>query len=158
MSAAISRIRRTAAILALTLTTVVVATGTSAASSTGGPCRREPCSDEDVPPEAHHEAERIRDSLPARGQPLLRAREGVRLRLSGALGLQALYDQADPRPFEVALWIEGNPYYERVEGVVAGTPSLAVYDVILDAGSSAKEDPASAVPFDLNLSGRAGPA
>ena len=50
-----------------------------------------------------------------------------------------------------ALWIEGNPYYERVEGVVAGTPSLAIYDVILDAGSSAKEDPASAVPFDLRL-------
>jgi hypothetical protein len=50
-----------------------------------------------------------------------------------------------------ALWIEGNPYYERVEGVVAGTPSLSVYDVILDAGSSAKEDPASAVPFDLKL-------
>ena len=35
-----------------------------------------------------------------------------------------------------ALWIEGNPYYERVEGLVAGTPSLAVYDVILDAGTS----------------------
>jgi Imelysin len=50
-----------------------------------------------------------------------------------------------------SLWIEGNPYYERVEGVVAGTPSLAVYDVILDAGSSADEDPASAVPFDLRL-------
>jgi Imelysin len=50
-----------------------------------------------------------------------------------------------------ALWTKGNPYYEQVEGVVAGTPSLAVYDVILDAGSSAKEDPASAVPFDLKL-------
>jgi hypothetical protein len=50
-----------------------------------------------------------------------------------------------------ASWIEGNPYYERMEGIVAGTPSLAVYDVILDAGSSAKEDPASAVPFDLQL-------
>ena len=50
-----------------------------------------------------------------------------------------------------SLWIKGNPYYERVEGVVAGTPSLAVYDVILDAGSSAKEEPASAVPFDLKL-------
>jgi hypothetical protein len=49
-------------------------------------------------------------------------------------------------------WIEGNPYYERAEGIVAGTPSLAVYDVILDAGSSAKEDPAGAVPFDLRLS------
>jgi hypothetical protein len=48
-------------------------------------------------------------------------------------------------------WIEGNPYYERVEGVVAGTPSLAEFDVILDAGSSAAEDPESAVPFDLTL-------
>jgi hypothetical protein len=48
-------------------------------------------------------------------------------------------------------WIDGNPLYERVEGVVAGTPSLAVYDVILDAGSSAAEDPAGAVPFDLEL-------
>lgn len=50
-----------------------------------------------------------------------------------------------------SLWIQGNPYYEQVEGVVAGTPSLSVYDVILDAGSSVKEDPASAVPFDLEL-------
>src|SRR5262245_13208733 len=49
------------------------------------------------------------------------------------------------------IWTKGNPIYERVEGIVAGTPSLAVYDVILDAGSSAKEDPASAVPFDLRL-------
>ena len=49
-------------------------------------------------------------------------------------------------------WIAGNPYYERMEGVVAGTPSLAEYDVILDAGSSAAEDPESAVPFDLELS------
>jgi imelysin len=49
-------------------------------------------------------------------------------------------------------WVEGNPYYERMEGVVAGTPSLAEYDVILDAGSSAAEDPESAVPFDLTLS------
>jgi hypothetical protein len=50
-----------------------------------------------------------------------------------------------------SLWIEGNPYYERVEGIVAGTPSLSVYDVILDAGASATEDPAGAVPFDLKL-------
>ena len=49
-------------------------------------------------------------------------------------------------------WIEANPYYEQVEGVVAGTPSLAEYDVILDAGSSKTEDPESAVPFDLTLS------
>ena len=49
------------------------------------------------------------------------------------------------------LWIAGNPAYERMEGIVAGTPSLARYDVILDAGSSAAEDPAGAVPFDLEL-------
>jgi hypothetical protein len=49
------------------------------------------------------------------------------------------------------IWVRGNPLYERVEGIVAGTPSLAAYDVILDAGSSAAEDPASAVPFDLKL-------
>ena len=48
-------------------------------------------------------------------------------------------------------WIEGNPLYERVEGIVAGTPSLSEYDVIIDAGSSAAEDPESAVPFDLKL-------
>ena len=50
-----------------------------------------------------------------------------------------------------AIWVQGNPLYERVEGIVAGTPSLAAYDVIMDARSSAAEDPASAVPFDLKL-------
>ena len=50
-----------------------------------------------------------------------------------------------------ALWTEGNPYYERMEGIVAGTPSLAEYDIIIDAGSSKAEDPESAVPFDLEL-------
>jgi hypothetical protein len=48
-------------------------------------------------------------------------------------------------------WIDGNPAYERMEGIVAGTPSLAEFDVIIDAGSSAAEDPESAVPFDLTL-------
>jgi Imelysin len=51
-----------------------------------------------------------------------------------------------------AAWVRGNPYYERVEGVVAGTPSLARFDVILDAGASGAEDPGSAVPFDVRLS------
>ncbi len=41
-----------------------------------------------------------------------------------------------------------NPAYEEMEGVVAGVPSLAEYDVIIDAGSDAS-DPESAVPFDL---------
>ena len=41
-----------------------------------------------------------------------------------------------------------NPSYEEMEGVVAGVPSLAEYDVIIDAGSDAS-DPESAVPFDI---------
>ncbi len=49
------------------------------------------------------------------------------------------------------IWIEGNPLYERMEGIVAGTPSLAQYDVIIDAGANGAEDPEGAVPFDLTL-------
>ncbi|MEA2330330.1 MAG: hypothetical protein QOH58_468 [Thermoleophilaceae bacterium] len=41
-----------------------------------------------------------------------------------------------------------NPSYEEMEGVVAGVPSLAEYDVIIDAGSDAS-DPENAVPFDI---------
>ena len=48
-------------------------------------------------------------------------------------------------------WIAASPAYEQMEGIVAGTPSLAEFDVILDAGSSAEDDPESAVPFDLTL-------
>lgn len=48
-------------------------------------------------------------------------------------------------------WITASPLYEQVEGIVAGVPSLSEFDVILDAGSSAADDPASAVPFDLTL-------
>lgn len=48
-------------------------------------------------------------------------------------------------------WIAASPLYEQVEGVVAGVPVLSEYDVILDAGVSAEEDPEGAVPFDLTL-------
>lgn len=48
-----------------------------------------------------------------------------------------------------ATWKQANPQYEKSEGVVAGVPELAEFDVILDAGSSAADDPESAVPFDL---------
>ena len=48
-------------------------------------------------------------------------------------------------------WMAASPLYEQMEGIVAGTPSLAEYDVILDAGTSAEEDPENAVPFDLTL-------
>jgi hypothetical protein len=57
-----------------------------------------------------------------------------------------------------AAWIASSPLYEQMEGIVAGTPSLAEYDVILDAGASGAEDPDNAVPFDLSLpDGRALP-
>jgi len=49
-----------------------------------------------------------------------------------------------------ASWRKANPQYEEAEGVVAGVPSLAEFDTILDAGSDAS-DPESAVPFDLKL-------
>jgi hypothetical protein len=41
-----------------------------------------------------------------------------------------------------------NPAYEEMEGVVAGVPELADFDVIIDAGSDAS-DPESAVPFSV---------
>lgn len=48
-------------------------------------------------------------------------------------------------------WLAASPLYEQMEGIVAGTPSLADYDVILDAGGSGQDDPESAVPFDITL-------
>ena len=44
--------------------------------------------------------------------------------------------------------IQANPAYEEMEGVVAGVPSLADYDVIIDAGAD-ESDPENAVPFSL---------
>jgi Imelysin len=41
-----------------------------------------------------------------------------------------------------------NPAYEEMEGVVAGVPSLADYDVIIDAGAD-KSDPENAAPINL---------
>jgi hypothetical protein len=43
---------------------------------------------------------------------------------------------------------KANPSYEEMEGVVAGVPSLAEFDVIIDAGSDGS-DPENAVPFDI---------
>lgn len=48
-------------------------------------------------------------------------------------------------------WVAASPQYEKMEGIVAGTPALSEFDVILDAGTSATEDPEHAVPFDLKL-------
>ena len=60
------------------------------------------------------------------------------------------------KPDEVAALIkkmqgsfqEANPAYEEMEGVVAGVPSLADFDVIIDAGAD-KSDPENAVPFSI---------
>lgn len=41
-----------------------------------------------------------------------------------------------------------NPAYEEMEGVVAGVPQLADFDVIIDAGGDAS-DPENAVPFSI---------
>jgi Imelysin len=45
---------------------------------------------------------------------------------------------------------KANPAYEEMEGVVAGVPRLAQYDVDIDAGSDAS-DPENAVSFSLEL-------
>ena len=45
-------------------------------------------------------------------------------------------------------FVVANPAYEEMEGVVAGVPRLAQYDVDIDAGSDAS-DPESAVSFSL---------
>lgn len=64
---------------------------------------------------------------------------------------------ADPAKVTIAIdqaraaWMEASPNYEQMEGIVAGVPTLADYDVILDAGASVEEDPEGAVPFDLTL-------
>ena len=47
-----------------------------------------------------------------------------------------------------ATYIDANPAYEEMEGIVAGVPSLADFDVIIDAGSD-KSDPETAVPFNV---------
>ena len=48
-------------------------------------------------------------------------------------------------------WTTASPLYEQMEGIVAGTPDLAQYDVDIDAGASAAEDPENAVSFDITL-------
>jgi hypothetical protein len=51
-----------------------------------------------------------------------------------------------------ATWKAANPQYEEAEGVVAGVPELAEFDVIIDAGADGS-DPENAVPFDVELPG-----
>ncbi|MEZ4515687.1 MAG: EfeM/EfeO family lipoprotein [Chloroflexota bacterium] len=48
-------------------------------------------------------------------------------------------------------WLEASTHYELDEGIVAGVPSLSSYDVWIDAGPSAEEDPAEAFEWTLEL-------
>lgn len=50
-----------------------------------------------------------------------------------------------------AQFVRANPAYETMEGIVAGVPELADFDVTIDAGAAGSEDPESAVSFDLTL-------
>lgn len=48
-------------------------------------------------------------------------------------------------------WITASQYYELDEGIIAGVPSLASYDVWIDAGPSAAEAPEEAYQWTLEL-------
>jgi hypothetical protein len=75
--------------------------------------------------------------------------------VAAASDFDAARMMADHRP-EVArllgaakkTYVDANPAYEEMEGVVAGVPQLADYDVIIDAGGDAS-DPQNAVPFSI---------
>lgn len=70
---------------------------------------------------------------------------------------QALWDQqgATLQPqLEAArlAWSEeAHGHYELNEGLVAGVPSLAYYDVLIDAGPTGAEDPDNALDVDVTL-------
>jgi Imelysin len=51
-----------------------------------------------------------------------------------------------------AAYVDANPSYEEMEGIVAGVPRLAHFDVDIDAGSDAS-DPENAVSFSLRVPG-----
>lgn len=84
-------------------------------------------------------------------------REGAERYHALAAGVDFDYGRLlETRRDEVAAFVAGaqedyrraNPAYEEMEGVVAGVPELADFDVIIDAGSDAS-DPENAVPFSI---------
>jgi hypothetical protein len=48
-------------------------------------------------------------------------------------------------------WLNASINYEQNEGIIAGVPSLAYYDTLLDAGPSAEEAPDEALSWSLVL-------
>jgi Imelysin len=69
---------------------------------------------------------------------------------------RALVDTAPDRAAPLlrdarAAWLDASPRYEQIEGIVAGVPSFARFDLILDAGSSGAEGGDNIAPIDLTL-------
>lgn len=50
-----------------------------------------------------------------------------------------------------AAWLEASNNYELNEGLVAGIPSLAHFDVLIDAGPSGEDDPENALDNEVTL-------
>jgi imelysin len=70
---------------------------------------------------------------------------------------QALWDAHGPEIVTMldearTAWVnDASGNYELSEGLVAGVPSLAYYDVWIDAGPSGEEDPANALDVNVDL-------
>src|SRR5688500_788002 len=131
------------------------------------------CGDDEEPTQASTAAEQqpaddlqpVKDFLLAHTESL--NTEATKLR-EGAEEYYALAEAADfdyaklleDKRAEVQAFVQeaqetfaaANPAYEEMEGVVAGVPSLADFDVIIDAGAD-KSDPENAVPFSITTPG-----
>ena len=128
-------------------TTETTPKATPAAAAGGRPRR-----DQGVPARAHRppRGRHGRDRTATRG--VLRARRGGRLRLRDAARGEPRRGQRARQGLQAG-FTKANPAYEEMEGVVAGVPSLADYDVIIDAGADAS-DPENAVPFSIETGRR----
>ncbi|MCB8943242.1 MAG: EfeM/EfeO family lipoprotein [Ardenticatenaceae bacterium] len=78
------------------------------------------------------------------------------LAASSGFDYQAMWDNNTTEAAQLvadaqAAWVEASTHYELDEGIIAGVPSLASYDVWIDAGPSAEEDPAEAYEWTLEL-------
>ena len=128
-------------------------TTTAAAETTGAVAGVDLDGRQELPHRPHRAARRA----PPRSSDTLaagvrRARQaGVDYDHARLLSEHARRGRAASSPTRRSSGSRGIPTTSGWKGVVAGTPSLAEFDVIIDAGSSAAEDPESAVPFDLNL-------
>jgi hypothetical protein len=85
------------------------------------------------------------------------AQEYYDLAAASEFDYEALWDEhgADIEPLLAEarrVWVEeASANYELSEGLVAGVPSLAYYDVWIDAGPSGEEDPANALDVSVTL-------